>query len=829
MFRNDGTEYLTNRYDNDCESFKSELDSAHESIRNVYNTFNKSATILIDYIKELHTKYILSSLVTPTQTTLKEYKQKDRFSTRTVKQLTDYQKYVAAYYERIVQLIIAIDNQNTIKSDRLKEFDELVRSTGANKEQKLSDAILLSRVANQTIVENNKIRKNVSKLNQQINQWSTFNDNMRNNIFSFPGNAKDAPEIIVVEKIVNNIQTFYADSEDNSARNKLLDSLIENQNELYQTRLGELKVMSLKRVKDPPVDGAYVFDAKSQMSVSNSYVSERLNALRNEVTSLALDNRKLAQKDSKTLALNRLAELDESRLNYLLQVQESVNDFDVDNLMTVDSQPPNEFASAENGQIKSEQVAAELVQHPQASPQAPVNGAQQLQTSPVATEDATIAVDIKKDSPSTDVIEPMEATAATIKRKTPEKKGKVPIKKAAKINENNTLNRINSYAMRIQLNDQDLTILNSQNEWYTDNIMNRILEMIKKGSNDVYPFVDVLTTSTRLKPNIKLKNNAILFLFNENRRHWICAFYNAEANMFSLYDTLSTSLQLSQLNMEFVEKITEKPAPNIQLEKVDQQKNANDCGPMAVAIATALYFGHNPTQYKFKPDLRNLIYDMVLTNVLNELMEPKIADIPSTRSRSNSTSSISSFSTLYYGEMEHFLYSIEKLVQQVFTYNKLSIYINSFSVYASKIRDNSLDLKNLDEKTYLFFYLVPFHSFGEHPLFGSITNICRNKNVFERRNQSHLTVANIDKEMYPKNIKPINAAVLTQYRLKGALRLIDDDLDPIDDPDMACKNHVLMIIMNFMIDTLEFPYEIKSVSIADNFVRFMGQFGNYVP
>lgn len=257
-------------------SFREQIEISSRSIKTLYSSFNVVVQAIVSYVKN---KYLEDLKQTDAaeglKSTLKEFKQKERFATKTIKWLTEYQKYVTKRYDEITAYFTEIESQNIVKESYFADYNQLLskiirgddktdEKTGDNLSSsantftqyqtpnKEKDILAISRTANQIIAQNNKMRKVVVKLNTLIALFSAFNDNLSNGVISFPITQQDqAPKIVILEQLIEEIRNTFDSSADQLTilKQKALLKLVDDERKYLSARVDDLKEINIKTFK----------------------------------------------------------------------------------------------------------------------------------------------------------------------------------------------------------------------------------------------------------------------------------------------------------------------------------------------------------------------------------------------------------------------------------------------------------------------------------------------------------------------------------------------------------------------------------------------------
>ena len=239
-----------------------QLYNAGIAVQIIYKSFNEYIDSLILYVNNIEEEYLQFLTNTTNNTgivnqTLTQYKNKDKLIATSKKRLTAYKQFMINPYNSVCDLLIEANNQNTKKENKLQEYAEFTlnnNTLGINEPSEiLKNATISSRLVNQIILENNKLRRIVEQLNTQIVAWNNFPNNLSSGVIAFSGatgfDNRRKPENIIVTTLVENIATAFANSGGNKFKTELYIKLSEQ-----QTKLSRLQIRSLKSRDIQPIN-----------------------------------------------------------------------------------------------------------------------------------------------------------------------------------------------------------------------------------------------------------------------------------------------------------------------------------------------------------------------------------------------------------------------------------------------------------------------------------------------------------------------------------------------------------------------------------------------
>ena len=114
--------------------------------------------------------------------------------------------------------------------------------------------------------------------------------------------------------------------------------------------------------------------------------------------------------------------------------------------------------------------------------------------------------------------------------------------------------------------------------------------------------INGLQSTLLLEKDMKISSkNRLQIIFCNERKHWVVATTMSCINgEVKVYD--SVFQYLNQSSLKCIEKLFEQDniSPRIKMSQCRRQKGSKDCGVYAIAFATAIAFGQNPSRQNFK-------------------------------------------------------------------------------------------------------------------------------------------------------------------------------------------------------------------------------------
>ena len=160
----------------------------------------------------------------------------------------------------------------------------------------------------------------------------------------------------------------------------------------------------------------------------------------------------------------------------------------------------------------------------------------------------------------------------------------------------------------------------STNAWLSDKHINAAHYLLKSIDSTIGGFQDTVK-----EESWKPVTGKYVQIFHVNDNHWITvSTIQAKPGTVHIYDSAIQNPTLSILNMISRYHRYEGSFLNFEVLNVQQQPNSYDCGPYAVAFATSLVSGLDPTQLTFNKPREHL---------LECFKSGKLTQFPSSKSR----------------------------------------------------------------------------------------------------------------------------------------------------------------------------------------------------
>ena len=533
-----------------------QLYNAGISVQIIYKSFNDYIDSLLAYINKIEENYLTYLTDTANNSsgivnqTLTQYKNKDKLITTSKKRLTAYKQFMLTPYNSICDLLIGANNQNTKKENKMQEYADFMLSNSSgdvmDPSQILKNATISSRLVNQIISENNKLRRVVEQLNTQIVAWNNFPNNLSSGIIAFSGTSgtqeRRKPDNIVVTSIIENIATAFANSGGNQLKTQLYLKLSEQ-----QTKLSKLRIRALKSKDIQPINATTLAKTVQERQAKRILPAQDFKQPRQKNINFPDNTSSISGSDQSSMDIDQTSTITGTTGT----TGTTGMDFD-------QSMPIN--------------VSTKKLNQP--PPKQPMK---------------------RKDVPLPTIQEASE----NYENKSAKRLVVEPNQQA-----NQILDKINNN-YRYKLNDTDLSILLSRNECYNDNIINRFLEQIVLASDGKFIFIDSLLI-TNCKTVTKTYTEDTIFVVNNSKRfHWIFCFFSSKTKKVFIYDSLTNSGIDSDIlgttNIKCIKKlfgVVEYINISLQL-----QTNNYDCGPFAIGAAIALLNKDEPETVTFNPSL----------------------------------------------------------------------------------------------------------------------------------------------------------------------------------------------------------------------------------
>ena len=140
-------------------------------------------------------------------------------------------------------------------------------------------------------------------------------------------------------------------------------------------------------------------------------------------------------------------------------------------------------------------------------------------------------------------------------------------------------------------------------EEMTDLEINFAQQLLKEQFKHISGLDSTLLQEKKVTHTKTLAKNKLQIVFCKERKHWIVATnINCAHNEVKVYDSLFQ--YLDKVSMECIENLFQHDNVSLKVRMIQcrRQTGTKDCGLFAVAFATALAFGQNPSRQNFKQE-----------------------------------------------------------------------------------------------------------------------------------------------------------------------------------------------------------------------------------
>lgn len=138
-----------------------------------------------------------------------------------------------------------------------------------------------------------------------------------------------------------------------------------------------------------------------------------------------------------------------------------------------------------------------------------------------------------------------------------------------------------------------------EGEWLDDLIINAAQKLLRRQ----FPRVRGLQDTTAIVSNkgIVLPSGAIQILHIRSN-HWVCLQVNADRSAVHFYDSLYSTIPTTVADHIIDLVHSDKPRLKILTMNMQVQEGGKDCGLFAIAVATSLCFGEDPTTLTYNQE-----------------------------------------------------------------------------------------------------------------------------------------------------------------------------------------------------------------------------------
>ena len=149
-------------------------------------------------------------------------------------------------------------------------------------------------------------------------------------------------------------------------------------------------------------------------------------------------------------------------------------------------------------------------------------------------------------------------------------------------------------------------------DWISDAVINAAQRLL----HNQFPYYDGFQSSLLVQTHkadiIRGKSIQILHV---NRNHWVCVAVNDSKDVISLYDSLYTNIPLTLVDCVIVFIHSSAQVLTFRNLQMQKQTNSSDCGVFAIATATSLCHGEDPTTVVWDTSkMRNHLMKCLLSN-----------------------------------------------------------------------------------------------------------------------------------------------------------------------------------------------------------------------
>ena len=138
-------------------------------------------------------------------------------------------------------------------------------------------------------------------------------------------------------------------------------------------------------------------------------------------------------------------------------------------------------------------------------------------------------------------------------------------------------------------------------------------QLLKKRFPENHGFLDTLTLATKCAPEIPYVHGQTVHV---NNNHWITISASNSAEHVEAYDSLNAT-KVSEQTLKLINRYHGSSC-TVKLMNMQQQKGSKDCGLFAIATATSICYGDDPTMLVYSQDeLRQHLLDCFATEEIS--------------------------------------------------------------------------------------------------------------------------------------------------------------------------------------------------------------------
>ena len=172
-----------------------------------------------------------------------------------------------------------------------------------------------------------------------------------------------------------------------------------------------------------------------------------------------------------------------------------------------------------------------------------------------------------------------------------------------------TVGQTEKYARSGEVAERDFALIKARDGWMNDVIVHQAQALLKKKN----PLIEGFQWPT-LGPvrNYDIVSSEFIQIIHTGNSHWVwVSSVGCQENEVKVYDSLYNNLLSSEIEQRVDCMLGGVPC-NITVASVQQQQNGFDCGIFAIAFATCLTLGQDPTLVEFNiPQMRRHLYKCI--------------------------------------------------------------------------------------------------------------------------------------------------------------------------------------------------------------------------
>lgn len=183
--------------------------------------------------------------------TISDYSTRSKFVVQNISLLNKWKNFINIQYDQAMILVNEADNYCTYRLDKYIEYDEATNQLNAGSNDNQIKALMqMNRLWNAIIVQNNRLKRAVGKLNTYIEAFNVFNNNLTKGMISFRMIGVDSPKYISFTQLEREINELFNSSTGSPSDQAVIDKLRENMNHRTDIIAKTITVKTIQRNVD---------------------------------------------------------------------------------------------------------------------------------------------------------------------------------------------------------------------------------------------------------------------------------------------------------------------------------------------------------------------------------------------------------------------------------------------------------------------------------------------------------------------------------------------------------------------------------------------------